>query len=141
MDFQPLINGKSYSWADITFNIGGVPVAGITKISYKVSQEKQNNYGAGSEPVSRGKGNREYEASITLHMEEVERLLLAAPNRDLLKIPAFDINITYQADPTNIANHVLKNCEFTEDGTDIGQGDQVIEIELPLSIAGIQKGL
>ena len=139
MEFQPLINGKSYAWADITVNIGGVPVAGIVAISYKRSQEKTNNYGAGAKPVSRGRGNKEFEASITLHMEEVERLLLASPNRDLLDVPAFDINITYQSSDTQVANHVLKSCEFTEEACDIAQGDAVIEMELPLVIADIQK--
>ena len=139
MDFQPLINGKSYSWADITVNIGGTPVAGIVAISYKRSQEKTNNYGSGPKPVSRGRGNKEYEASITLHMEEVERLLDAAPNRDLLDIPAFDINVTFESSPDQIANHVLKFAEFTEEANDIAQGDSVIEMELPLVIADIQK--
>lgn len=139
MDFQPLINGKSYSWASITANIGGFPVAGIIALSYKRSQEKVNNYGSGSKPVSRGKGNEEFEASITLHMEEVERLLLAAPDRNLLLIPSFDINVTYEESPAQIANHVLKFCEFMEEAIDVSQGDTIIEMELPLVIADIQK--
>jgi len=139
MNFQPLINGKSYTWAGITVNIGGVPVAGIIAISYSRKQEKTNNYGAGANPVSRGRGNKEYEASITLHMEEVERILLAAPNRDLLDIPAFDVNITFQEAPEQIANHRLVSCEFTEEAVDVSQGDGVIEMELPLVIANIIK--
>ena len=54
----PLINGRAYDYAQIEVNILGVPVAGISAISYTEEQEKVNNFGAGSNPVSRG---REFE--------------------------------------------------------------------------------
>ena len=52
----PLINGVAYSWASINFTLFGVPVAGIVSIEYNRKQAKTNNYGAGTEPVSRGYG-------------------------------------------------------------------------------------
>ena len=60
----PLINGINYSWANITVIGLGVPFIGITKIDYNAKQEKTNNYGAGSQPVSRGYGRVEYEGSL-----------------------------------------------------------------------------
>ena len=50
----PLINGVNYSWSNIKFNLFGVPVVGITEINYTRKQNKENQYGAGVEPVSRG---------------------------------------------------------------------------------------
>ena len=61
-----LVNGVSYSWVHITFILYGVPVKGITKITWKKKSDKVNNYGAGPDPVSRGYGRNEYEASIEL---------------------------------------------------------------------------
>ena len=37
----PLINGVNHSWANVKFTLFGVPVVGITKISYKKSQKKE----------------------------------------------------------------------------------------------------
>ena len=52
----PLINGVNYSWANISVILFGQPVIGIVSIMYKAKQEKKNNYGSGTEPVSRGYG-------------------------------------------------------------------------------------
>ena len=52
----PLINGKSYEWADIVVNVLGVPIIGITNIEYEEKQGMENIYGAGRFPVSRGYG-------------------------------------------------------------------------------------
>src|SRR5438270_10321921 len=91
----PLINGRNYSWANITVVLFGVPVVGIVKIDYKRKQKKTNNYGAGSQPVSRGYGNVEYDGSIDLYLDEWKRIIASAPNRDPLQIPPFDIQVVY----------------------------------------------
>ena len=56
LELEPLINRKEYGWADIICTIGGVPVTGIVAIKYEEEQEKENVYGAGRHPVSRGYG-------------------------------------------------------------------------------------
>ena len=33
-NLAPLINGKSYEWSDITMNVMGVPIVGVTAIKY-----------------------------------------------------------------------------------------------------------
>ena len=91
----PLINGINYSWAGIKLVLFGVPVVGITKISYSAKQKKDNNYGAGTEPVSRGYGNVEYEASIEIYMDEWKRIIAASPNRNPLAIAPFDVQVLY----------------------------------------------
>ena len=62
----PLINGVEYGWADIVLAINGVPVTGITAISYGEKQDVSNIYGAGRYPVARGKGRITPTAKITL---------------------------------------------------------------------------
>src|SRR5438552_11189431 len=92
---SPLINGREYSWADILINIGGVPVIGITGITYDEEQVKEDNYGAGVNPVSRGYGNKKATASITMYASEVEALMERAPNGNLVDLGVFAVIVQY----------------------------------------------
>lgn len=53
-----LVNGVNWSWANLNNIAFGVPVIGILAINYKIKQNKENNYGVGNEPISRGYGNK-----------------------------------------------------------------------------------
>jgi len=138
MDFTPLINGRSYGWADITANILGVAVAGITSISYKDDQQIDNIYGAGKKPVSRGYGRETYEASITMLSEEVENLVAAAPNGRIQDIPEFPIIVAYMPETGNVVMHVLQYCRFKNNGRDTKEGDTSIEVTLDLAVGNIK---
>lgn len=137
-----LINGTSYGWSNIKLVLFGVPVVGITSISYGKKQEKSNNYGFGSEPVSRGYGRIEYNASIEIYKEEWQRIINASPGNDVLQIPPFKIQVLYGNSPSQgqtVVPHVdvLNNCEFMEDPFNVKEGDGKILLTIPLIIAGI----
>ena len=122
---QPLVNGRAYDYVDIQLSILGAQLNGVTEINYTSEQEKTNNFGTGIWPTSRGHGARDTSGSIGLNMNEVEALREVAPAGDLLNIPAFDIVVVFgnvQAPKT----HVVKNCEFTNDGVETSQGDSVV---------------
>jgi len=135
----PLINGEAVSWGQILLTVLGQPITGVTEISFTSKQEKVNNYGAGVEPVSRGRAKKEYEGSITFLMEEWKNLIAAAPNRDPLDIPAFDISVKW-IDTTSGAflEAVLKAAEFMSHGVDTKSGDTMTEVKVPLVIAKIE---
>lgn len=135
----PLINGINYSWANITFTLFGVPVVGITKIEYKRKQKKENNYGIGSQPVSRGYGNYEYEGSIELYVDEWKRIIAASPNRDPLAISPFDIQVVFSGTGVTVEKDVLRSCEFMEDPLTASQGDTKLMVSIPLIIGLIDK--
>lgn len=135
----PLINGINYSWANIKLVLFGVPVVGITKIEYGRKQKKENNYGAGTDPVSRGYGNKEYEGSIELYADEVNRIIASAPNRELTSIPPFEIQVVYSGTGLDTTVHKLQAVEFTDDKLSVGQGDTKILVSIPLIIGGIEK--
>jgi hypothetical protein len=132
-----LINGVSYAWVDINLVLFGVPVTGITKIMYKKKQNKENLYGAGAKPTSRGYANEEYEASIEIYSEVMRRIIDAAPNKDLLQIPPFDIPVVYGSTRTAPVKDVIKMVEFTESGIDSNQGDTSIKVTLPLIVGDV----
>jgi len=133
-----LINGVNYSWADVKFVLFGIPVRGITSISAKKKQEKTNNYGASSEPISRGYGRSEYEASIELYKDEWQAVIAASPNKDPLAIPAFEIQVIYGSSRNAVVGtDVWHNCEFLEDPFSTKEGDTKIVLSIPMIIAGI----
>jgi hypothetical protein len=136
----PLINGVNYSWANVKLILFGVPVIGITKISYKTKQKKENQYGVGYEPISRGYGNKEYEGSIEIYTDELKNLIAAAPNRDLMAIPPFNIQIVFE-DAANgfLTQDNLLMCEFTEEGLEASQSDTKLLVSLPLVIGKITR--
>jgi hypothetical protein len=137
MAFQPLVNGTAYSWSQITLNILGVPVAGVSAISYNEEQEMTDNYGAGNRPVSRGYGRITTEGSVTLHMEEVEAIQAAVSTGRLQYIREFDVVVAYLPEGGNIVTHTLKNVRFKNNGREISEGDMVVSVEIPMQISHI----
>lgn len=134
----PLINGRAYDFASITVSFLGVPLAGITSVSYTEEQTKENNYGTGNYAVSRGRGAVEASGSLDLHFEEVEKIRGAAPNRRLLDLPAFDVVVVFG----NVGNtprvHIMKNCEFLSDGVETSQGDTAIARSFDLVLSHVE---
>ena len=136
----PLINGVNYSWGNIKLILFGTPVVGITKIDYKIKQKKENNYGMGYEPISRGYGNKEYEGSIEIYTDELKRIINAAPNRDLMAIPPFEIQVIFENGLGVLQTiDLLKSCEFTEEGLTAAQNDSSLKVTLPLVIGQITR--
>ena len=139
-DGVPLINGVEYSWGDIVSAINGVPLVGITAVSYGDSQDVQNNYGAGRHPVSRSKGRITPSAKITLHQSEVIALQSQSPTGRLQDIAPFDITVSYLPDSGIIVTDKIRNCQFTENKRDWKEGDMLQEVELELLPSHIEWG-
>jgi hypothetical protein len=133
-----IINGKEVAWSNIQLLIMGVPVKEVSSISYSKNRTKTNNYGIGSNPVSRTSGNVECSASITLHASAIEAITNAAPEADLTLIPFFDIKVMYI--PSNggeIYVHTLKQCEFLSNGREVSQNDALVEQSFDLILDDI----
>lgn len=137
LEIEPLINGREYGWGDIVLNIGGIPVTGIVAIKYEEEQEKENIYGAGRNPVSRGYGRVKATASITLLSATVMALKAKATNGQLHRLSPFSITVSYQPDNQPLVTHILKNCEFKKTAFDWKEGDMHKEVELELLISHI----
>ena len=136
----PIINGINYDWASITFTLFGVPITQVTKITYSRRQKKENNYGAGYVPVSRGYGNLEFEASIELYTDQWFQIIALAHNNDPLQIPPFDIPVIFANSGQTPIKYVLRSCEFTEDPFSGSQGETKLMVSIPLIVAQIDRG-
>lgn len=134
---KPLINGVAYTHADIVANILGFPVLGITSISYSDMQDMTLNYGTGQQPVSRGFGTVQPTASITLTMEEIQKLSSAAPNGLIQNIPDFDIGINFITEAANFVRHRLVRCRFKGRNFSSQTNNSQIEEQIELSVVQI----
>lgn len=135
-----LINGTAYAHANITPIIGGVPVTSVSAISYGEDQDKQDNFGVGNRPHSRGRGPIiAKEVSMTISMNDVERIRDAAPGGSLVQLPPFDIPVTYN-NGQRIITHVIKNAEFRDDGVESNQGDTDIAKSFVLIASHVDWG-
>lgn len=109
---KPNINGVSYSHSNIVLNILGVPIIGITEISYADPQTMELNFGAGNKAISVGFGTIEPTGSITLEMHEIEKLNDVAPSGRIQNIPFFDIGVNFVTEDGKFARHRLIQCRF-----------------------------
>lgn len=134
----PLVNGKSYEWADITINILGLPSTTATKISYKEVQNMANVMGPGNKVTGRVYKDFEPTASVTILMQEIENFQSIAPGGKIQAIPEFDITVSYLDSSLKTVTHILKNCRFTTNSRESERGGGEIEVELELIIADIQ---
>jgi len=106
------INGVAYSHSNIVINILGVPIIGVTDISYADPQDIVPNYGTGNKPISVGFGKISPDGSITLEMGEVEKLTAVAPDGRIQNIGFFDIGVNFLTEDGKFARHRLKQCRF-----------------------------
>ena len=137
VEFEPLINGREYGWADIIVNIGGVPTVGIRAVKYGEEMDKENIYGAGRNPVSRGYGRVKSSASLTLLAGTIMALESKAPKGKLHLIAPFPVVVMYQPESGPIVTKILKNAEFKKVEFDWKEGDMSKEVELELLISHI----
>jgi len=136
----PLINGVKPSWATMQVLIEGVIITGITAINYEDKQDIQNIYGAGQNPVGRGYGRIEYTADITIQRDEIESIRKSSPTGRLQDIAPFDIVVAFlPIGGAKIANHIIKNCQFLDDGVEAKEGDTKNEKQLNLLPSHIIK--
>jgi hypothetical protein len=134
-----LSQGTSYSWPNITVIGLGTPFLTVTKIEYKVMQEKTNNYGPGAEPISRGYGRVEYEGSIEMYLDEWRRIVEVSPNRNPLQIAPFDITIILAGAGVAAATEVLRSVEFLESPMVANEGDTRLLVTIPIIIGTIER--
>ncbi len=99
--------------------------------------DKENVYGAGRNPVSRGYGRVKSTASLGLLSGTVMALQAKAPKGQLHRIAPFPVIVSYQPDSGPLVTKVIKNCEFKKTEFDWKEGDMSKSIELELIISHI----
>lgn len=131
--------GNIQGWNNITCNIMGRDVEGITALSYNDSEEIENVYGAGKYPIGRGSGNYAAEASITMIKEEFDAIQSALPlGKRLSDIEPFDITVEYALPDGRILRDRIRNVQFTGRGVDGNQNDKDLAYQSELICSHIE---
>ena len=131
--------GQQYTGGDLKVSfLGASGVVGVDKLSYDVSQAKENVYTMGSrEPVGRIRKQKMYAGSMTVKAMLLDSMLKAAPNSDLLNIRPFTIggNIL-NIDEGIIKNQQLLYVEITKVSAAYANDNNEIVHDLELAIGG-----
>ena len=127
-----MFNSKEYNWSNVRLLLLGRPVIGARGVSYTMQQEKSLIYGTGDEPRAVQRGNVSYQGNISLLQSELEALIKASPDKNILRL-SFDLIVSYVAseNTAGLTMDILKHCEFTRMPKGMSQNDKMMEIELP----------
>ncbi|WIW70609.1 hypothetical protein [Anaerosinus gibii] len=124
------INGKAYSWEDITITLPHGVLIGIQDIEYSDKKETNAEYGKGSVPIGYSEGNYSAEVKFTLLLEEAKKF------NDAMKLyPAFyrhkpfPIVVSYANEDERTLTDVLPSVKITERKNSAKQGDKGIATE------------
>lgn len=135
-----MFDTDQYAWVDVKIVMLGRPITGIIGFRYKVSRTKTNIYAAGSKPVARTRGNKEYEGELVMLQSELESLQKGLKKgQDITDMKPFDVVYAYAPeDSTDIVTDIAKAVEFLEVEKGMAQNDPNMEVTLPVIIGDIQ---
>ncbi len=143
MKIESLINkfGHMAGWNNVTVNLLGRDLEGVTELSYTDETEKENAYGAGNMPIGRGVGNYSAKASMTLYKEEVIALQMAlGPGKRLQDIAPFDVIVQYEYNGFIYVDRI-RNAEFSGNGSEVKQNDKTIAYKFDLIVSHVNWNL
>lgn len=140
-----MINGKKYSWEDISVTLPYGEIIDFQNIEYSDQKEIEPVYGKGSNPTGYGAGNYSAEGKVTLLKEEHDKFVAYAKKqgKSLYKLPPFTIVVSYANEDQPTTTDVLKACKITKVSQSGGQGDKELKVEYELKILGgiVRDGL
>lgn len=130
-------NYREYDWVDVTFLLGGQDLTGIRAIKYTSKTDKEPVFAKGRKPHFIASGNYTFEGEVELLQSDVEALIQASPNKDLLAA-SFDALCNYGTPPSAITTDRLVGIQFSEVPKEIKQGDKFMTIKLPFMMLDVE---
>ena len=94
-----LINGRAYDWSMLEFKFDFISssetIWGIKSIKWKRKRKIEKNYGVGSKAISRGYGNWECDAQMTLDYNTQAIFQSISPDGTLHGLGEFDVIVHF----------------------------------------------
>lgn len=128
-------DGKAYDSGDVVITFLGNIANEVGEIEYGIDQDHQLNYGLGNKATSWSMGKEKPNGKIVVSMKELVAIENAAPNRNILKIKPFDINVSFVNEYNQIVNDTIV-CKFQSWGRSVN-GEMGLMRELPLFVLDI----
>jgi hypothetical protein len=129
--------GTMAGWNNVTTNMRGRDIEGITEVDYSDEVERDNAYGQGAYPIGDSEGNVKPKASLTLYLEEIIALQRSLPpGTNISKVAPFDITVEYEYQGFKYKDRI-RNCRFKGNGRAIKQGDKTISQKFDLLVSHV----
>lgn len=131
-----MINGKNYSWEDISVSLPMGQLINFDGIEYSDGKEIEEVYGKGSNPQGYGTGNYSASGKATLFKEDHDRLVAYAKaiGKAMYQIPPFPISVSYANEDQPLTSDILKACKIEKISHSGGQGDKSLKVEYEFKI-------
>lgn len=132
-----MINGKKYSWEDITVFLPSGIAVDIDSVEYSDKKDSESVYGRGSNPRGYGEGNYSATAKASLLREEYNKFLDYARRigKPIYKVPPFPITVSYANEDQPITIDKLPSCKLKAvSGGGGSQNDKSLKIELEFDV-------
>lgn len=127
-----MINGKKYSWEDITINLPHGTLVDVKDIDYSDKKEIEPVYGKGSNPTGYAEGNYSAEFKLTIARDEFDKFNDYAKSqaKSLYRLPPFPITASYASETSSTKTDTLPACKITDIKNSAKQGDKGIDVEI-----------
>jgi hypothetical protein len=133
-------DSREYEWADISVDINGRDVIGITAVKYTEKIETEEFFAKGRYPHSIQTGNITIEGEFEVAQSEYEALVKAG-NGSVLRLRNLQSTVCY-GNPTNgdaMIKDRITGIQITEGGKEFKQGDKSAKVKLPFKATGLQN--
>jgi hypothetical protein len=128
-----MINGKKYSWEDITITFPHGVVVNISEIEYSDKSDVEGVYGKGSNPVGYGVGNYSAEGKAKMGRDEYDLFidnLYYENGTAIYKHTPFPIVVAYANDDQGLMVDTLPGCKLTSQSNGPKSGDKSVDVEI-----------
>jgi len=128
--------GEVYSAGDVVVTVAGLFDVNPSTIEYNYKYAHEYQRGIKRNPRGWRMGAKEMDGKITLPLDVIAQIELAAPNSDIALIKPFPINVTFANTENVLINDVIF-AKFTGNGRNV-TADGELEKELELFVLDIK---
>lgn len=132
-----VLNG--YSYADAALKFDGIDLPGVTSFEFSAPQAKSNNYGLGSNPISRSKNNKEFTGSMEMDYDTQNLLQSLSPTGLMTDIPAGVMILSLEKADGGKEIITMGFFEFSGDGISGSQGDENLTHSIDIIYGSFEK--
>ena len=134
-------SSKQYAWKNISLNILGTTIDGVSEIEYGKITEKEFIFGAGNKPQGIQSGNETIEGKLTLYQSVITALetVAKAANGSVADL-VFDIIVSYN-DGLTVTTDRIKFAEVKGYKKGMKQNDKKMEVPLDFMALDIEYGI
>ncbi|UZX16559.1 hypothetical protein KQ693_05885 [Thermus sp. PS18] len=132
---MPTINGYIPDWGSIEVSVAGKKYE-AKEINYSIKAERTAVYGSQGKKLGYTRGHVDYEADVTLYIEDAVDLLNTLGNGYMEK--TLDITVSYTLGNGRVVTDRLIGCRIKEVSDGHSQGNEPLTRKFSLDVAEVK---